>query len=92
MKIDFANFRLQLDIEGEPLIFAAMEGVPNLGTPPTFLMNPSLVPYVEKVQEMLKDLSKSDPGTEMYKKIVDFSEVLDDLDAASDRVIGNAMS
>lgn len=89
---DFAKIRLQLDVEGEPLIFTASEGVSNLGRPPTCLMNPSLVPYVEKIQEILMELSKTDSGTELYKKTIDFSKAIDDLDAASDRVIGTAKS
>jgi hypothetical protein len=87
---DFSKIRLQFDLEGEPVIFEATKGTSDFGRPPTCLTNPRLLPHVEKVLGILKEIQNLEAGTTLYTKTIELAEALQALDDASDQVIGTA--
>jgi hypothetical protein len=87
---DFSRIQLQLDVEGVPIVFACTKGCGDIGKRPLAYNHPELLPIVENIESHFRAIAKAESDSEIYSELSKLSTTLQDLESASERVIGTA--
>ena len=88
---DFEHIQLMLDVEGNPIVFTATEGLGSLGNPPFAMNHPSILPTMKEFEGKLENLRQQDISTnDFFTYMLDVSETLDKLDRVADEALGTA--
>lgn len=87
---DIAKIQLQLEVEGPPVIFTADKGSIQLGQLPFAMNHAELTPLVKDIESKIEAISKLTQGPEFYQKTLELSAAIENLEVASERVLGTA--
>jgi hypothetical protein len=88
-KADFEKIQLKLNTEGEPITFAASEGSGSLGKVPFCMREPEIAAILNDFEKKLADIASTSANDPQFPaKVKALPAVLDQLEDASERVIG----
>jgi hypothetical protein len=86
---DYDRIQLQLDVDGDPVIFSATQGSSELGKKPVLMRDPRLLEILDTFQQALTEPAVT--GESMINDKVDrLKDILDRLDDTSLEVLGTA--
>jgi hypothetical protein len=93
LKVDdetLQNIQLQIDDEGEPVIFSALGGSSQLGKIPLVMQNERILPTVKLIEDKLDALRNPTEDGKLATAIAELHAMLDELEAVCSEVIGTS--